>query len=66
MPARIQRRHLVDAATLCAAVLPVPGEPLVCHLPAGHLANGRKHQSGCTRWGDPRSVTVHRPSTATA
>ncbi|MGC5033059.1 hypothetical protein [Micromonospora sp. DT229] len=45
--------HLRDAATLCLAVFPAPGEPLVCKLPAGHLDAGQKHKDGCTSWGHP-------------
>lgn len=48
----MKRRHLRDAATICDAVLAiVPTLTLRCELDAGHLEQGIKHKSGCTRWG---------------
>lgn len=46
---------LRDVATICLAVLRMPpgADNLVCELDAGHLDQGQKHKSGCTRWGRP-------------
>lgn len=52
-PRPAHRRHLRDAATICEAVLDAPGHPLRCELDAGHLEQGVKHKSGCSRWGVP-------------
>ncbi|WP_285475281.1 hypothetical protein [Actinoplanes sp. NBRC 101535] len=48
-----RRRHLRDAATICTAVLTVPGTPMRCQLDAGHLDRGEKHRHGPTRWSGP-------------
>lgn len=47
-----RKPYLRDVATLCLAVLNVPGEALVCELPSGHEG---KHECGCTRWGRPQT-----------
>lgn len=50
------RRHLRDAATVCPAVINVPGEGnLHCELDVGHEG---KHAHECMRWGSTRPVTV--------
>jgi hypothetical protein len=41
------KRHLRDAANICPAVFPCPGDPMRCELDAGHDG---KHKAGCTRW----------------
>lgn len=48
---------LRDVATLCLDPFPVPGGPLVCELDKGHLEQGVRHKSGCTRWGRPMGAT---------
>lgn len=53
MAERGRLRHLRDAATICDAVLDMPGWPMRCELDAGHLAQGVKHKHGCTHWGTP-------------
>jgi hypothetical protein len=44
---RWRKPYLRDAATICTAVLNVPGDPMRCELDAGHDG---KHKSGCTKW----------------